>query len=403
MNHLTNPHDIYPVILAGGNGTRLFPASHRDCPKQFMPLDENHTFIQATALRFTDLGISPAQIVVVTTNDNQTKLAQKQLEKIGVLSQNIVQIGKEHMYGGAMVKAAEFVAKEIGKEAVLINTPSDHAIVADNSFYQAMADAIQNARLGYPTIVGVKVSNKATVMDCGNAQYDTNTQSTCRKVLGFVEKPDSETADKIMRADNTVCNTGINAWRTDEFLRAVKDLDAEAGIDTNELMEALGQDLQVTIGHFAWLDAGTWDRFFEGSNRTPHNDNVYLGGARWFKGKHTNRGTLFSAPNGYDIYPSNVRDAAVVINDINGKVTIGIYALKYARHVGLFAEEFDRNEHLLLGNFAFEAQNNFVAHTAVENVSVGFVGVENYHVTVLSSEDDRFIVSIAHGVESIKA
>lgn len=399
MNYLKNLSEIYPVILAGGNGTRLFPASHKDCPKQFMPLDENNTFIQATASRFIGLGISPAQIVVVTTTDNQTKLAKQQLEKIGVLSQNILQIGSEHKYGGAMIKAAEFVAKEISDKAILINTPSDHAITADDSFHEAIADAVDSARRGQPTIVGVKVSNKATVMDCGNAQYDANaSQFVCKKVLGFVEKPDSETADKIMRADNTVCNTGINVWRANKFLSAVRSLDVNAGVDTNELMDALNQNLHVTIGRFAWLDAGTWDRFFEGSARTPHNDNVYLGGARWFKGKHNNKGSLFSAPKGYDIFPSNVRDTAVVVNDINGKITVGIYALSHARHVGLFAEDFDSNADIMLENFAFKAPNNFVAHTAVENLAVGFVGVENYHVTVLQGEDDRYIISIARGV-----
>lgn len=128
MSTLSLEH-VWVAIIAGGQGTRLFPISHTDIPKQFCQLDEKNTFIQAVIENFAGVGIKRNHMIVITTSDNQTNLAKEQTLTRGVLSQNILQIQPDLGYALAMVKATEF-AKEIDPEAIVINTPSDQYIGA---------------------------------------------------------------------------------------------------------------------------------------------------------------------------------------------------------------------------------------------------------------------------------
>ena len=83
---------LWVAIIAGGQGTRLFPISHPGCPKQFCQLDKKNTFIQAVIENFASLNIKRTHMLVITTDENQTALAKKQCLSRGILSQNIVQI-----------------------------------------------------------------------------------------------------------------------------------------------------------------------------------------------------------------------------------------------------------------------------------------------------------------------
>ena len=83
MSTLSLEH-VWVAIIAGGQGTRLFPISHTDIPKQFCQLDEKNTFIQAVIENFTGVGIKRNHMIVITTSDNQTNLAKEQTLTRGV-------------------------------------------------------------------------------------------------------------------------------------------------------------------------------------------------------------------------------------------------------------------------------------------------------------------------------
>ena len=89
---MKNDHHLWAAIIAGGQGTRLFPISHPCRPKQFCQLNDRNTFVQATIERFTSLGVKPTQILIVVTDDNQESLAKGQCIQRGVLSQNILKV-----------------------------------------------------------------------------------------------------------------------------------------------------------------------------------------------------------------------------------------------------------------------------------------------------------------------
>ena len=63
------------LVIAGGQGTRLWPISHKDCPKQFTLVNPNETFIQATVKRYYEVGVKPENVYVVVTNEKQHALA----------------------------------------------------------------------------------------------------------------------------------------------------------------------------------------------------------------------------------------------------------------------------------------------------------------------------------------
>ena len=122
---MVNLTKVWVVVVAGGQGTRLFPISHTDCPKQFCQLDDKRTFIQATIENFAKLGIKRNKIVIVTTNENQTRLAAEQTLSRGILSQNIYEIDPKYGYAGAMVKASMFI-RNIEKDAIYCHHEACH-------------------------------------------------------------------------------------------------------------------------------------------------------------------------------------------------------------------------------------------------------------------------------------
>ncbi|MDO4611266.1 MAG: sugar phosphate nucleotidyltransferase [Candidatus Saccharibacteria bacterium] len=382
------------VVVAGGSGTRLFPLSYEDCPKQFCPLDSENTFVQASVRRFMGVGFKARRIIVITTNERQTELARQQLLPIGVLSQNICQIEPTFGYAGAMVYAADFVYK-LDKEAVILNTPADQYIVSDDEFKSTVLLAMQNAESGKPTIVGVKVNDIVTVMGCGHAAYDNSieSESGLREVTHFVEKPDEKTADKLMRDDSSACNTGINCWRAETLLKKVGE---PRTLDTDELMEMLC-DIDVAVGRFYWADCGTLKSYWEISNKTPNHKNATIG---YVKGRNnvirTNcRRSLFITIPGVDLFVTNIRDAAVAVNEIDGKIVIVAVRFDHSQTVRAIADDFAKYRTILSADFSVGARNNRVMATNMsEFEAVGFVGVENYTVSAIKYPDGHVVVAV---------
>ncbi len=385
----------YIVVVAGGSGTRLFPLSYPDCPKQFCQLDAENTFVQASVKRFLGVGFKPQRIIVITTNDRQTELAKEQLLRLGVLSQNICQIDSKYGYAGAMVYAADFVYK-LDKEAVILNTPADQYVVADDEFKRTVLLAMENAGGGRPTIVGVKVNDIVTVMGCGHAAYDNSIESETglREVTHFVEKPDEETADKLMREDSSACNTGVNCWKAETLLSKVQG--GPRPMDTDELMEMLC-DIDVAVGKFYWADCGTLKSLWEISKKGPNHKNVTIGE---IKGSNTVirtncRRSLFRTIPEVDLFATNVHDTAVAINEIDGKIVVVCVRFDHSQTVRTIADDFAKYRTILSEDFSVGARNNRVVATNMSELqAVGFVGVENYTVSVIKYPDGHIVVTV---------
>ena len=378
---MENEH-LWVAIIAGGKGTRLFPISHPECPKQFCQLDERNTFIQAVVENFTFLGVKPTNIVIVTTTDGQTELAKKQCLGRGILSQNIMQISPSLGYAGSMIKATERIYK-LDPAAIIINTPADQYLVPDFEFKAAIESAVAGAKNGNAVIVGVKVGDIVTAMGCGHAIYE-ETNTPCFPVIGFVEKPDKKKADEIMRQGNSACNTGINVWRAD-LVRSTFAGKKYRGIATNKMMEMLG-DLQVAVGYFEWHDCGTLKSLYDISRKSPNTKNACIGGGS-FERMDCHRSLLY-AIDGFELRVSGAEDDAVLFTSINERPIVVVAKLSDSQKIKLLAEDYLMHEEVLTDDFSMGARNNTVLLSNVsDEIIVGFVGVQNYAVYVHRKAD----------------
>ena len=373
---------LWTAIIAGGKGTRLFPISHPDCPKQFCQLDERNTFIQAVVDNFTFLGVKPTNIVVITTSDSQTELAKKQCLPRGILSQNILQLSPQLGYAGSMIKATSEIYK-LDPAAIIINTPADQYLVPDFEFKAAIESAVAGAKNGNSVIVGVKVNDIVTAMGCGHAIYE-ETNTACFPVIGFVEKPDKKKADEIMRQGNSACNTGINVWRAD-VVNSIFENKRYRGISTNKMMEMLG-DLQVAVGYFEWHDCGTLKSLYDISRKSPNTKNATIGGGA-FERTDCHRSLLY-AIEGFELRVSGAEDDAVLFTSINERPIVVVAKLSDSQKIKLLAEDYLVHEEILTDDFSMGARNNTVLRSNIsDEIVVGFVGVQNYAVYVHRNAD----------------
>lgn len=385
-------NNVWVAVIAGGQGTRLFPISHADRPKQFCQLDKDNTFIQAVVKNFVDLGVKPSHFVIITTSDNQTELAKKQVLPRGILSQNIYQINPDLGYSAAMYMATKFIS-EHDKDAIVINTPSDQYIAADDDdFYYTIKAAIDEARNDYPVIVGVKVNDLVTATGCGHALYEDFGDKGCYSVTGFVEKPNPEKADKIMRAGNSACNTGINVWKVSTLLEAV-DERCIKGIGTDEFMDNF-KNLRIAVGSFEWHDCGTLKSLFEISKKTPNHKNASLGPGE-FERVECRRSLLYAA-EGMELRVTGANDDAIIFTTINEKPIVVVAKLDESQRIKALAEDYVKHKDFLTDDFSFGARNNIVLGSNIsDDLIVGFVGVRNYAVYVHKEPDGTLEAAVS--------
>ncbi|MCR5573169.1 MAG: hypothetical protein K6F57_05395 [Candidatus Saccharibacteria bacterium] len=174
----------------------------------------------------------------------------------------------------------------------------------------------------------------------------------------------------------------------------------KAPIDTDDLMSLLGE-LRLAIGSFQWYDCGTLKSLYAISRKTPNHKNATLGKGFVDRGA-TCQGSLFYSIEGVNIWATNVHDAAVVVNEINGKIVMAIVALEESRLVRGLAEKFKQNEKILMHDYSIRARNNLVTETnCSDQILVGFVGVTGYVVTALKRPNGEIDIVVSRSLQKI--
>ena len=384
-------------VIAGGQGTRLFPYSHPERPKQFCQLNSEDKFIQAAIRNFVKEGIKKTQITVATTNSIQTTLAKEQVVPRGILSQNIYEISPDYGYAGAMVKMSKIIY-DLDPEAIIVSTPSDQYIIPDDDFRNTVYSAIDEARKGFFVIVGVKINDLDTAMGCGHALYAESEETYCYPVEGFIEKPGRDTANQIMRAGNSACNTGINVWRAKDVLEVTANLEI-TGLATDKLMQILQPRLKIAVGNFEWRDCGTLKSLFEISKKTPHHRNASFGGGEIDRFECLN--SLFLCDEGYRLHVAGVIDDAIIVSTIESRPIVAVINKSESARVKKLAEDFAHNQDLLTNDFSILAHNNFVMKSNMsKDAIVCFVCVENYIVNTFRAPDGMVDVFVSQQVNT---
>lgn len=205
---------IYPVVLCGGAGTRLWPMSRKLLPKQFLPLVSERSMLQETVLRVAGLpGVAPP---VVVGNEEHRFLVAEQLREIDVRPDALILEPAGRNTAPAVAVAALHIS-DIDPDAVMLILPADHLIKDHEAFRDAAAQAASLAAKGWLMTFGVKPDSPATGYGYIE-QGEVIAGSRAFKVARFVEKPDEERAKAFVASGGHYWNSGIFAFAAAKFL-----------------------------------------------------------------------------------------------------------------------------------------------------------------------------------------
>ncbi|BAT71065.1 conserved hypothetical protein [Thermosulfidibacter takaii ABI70S6] len=195
------------VILAGGSGTRLFPLSRKNFPKQFLSFGNNESLFQKTVRRNLKAVRNANDIIIITNNDYQF-LVKNQLKDISTTNPNIILKPVGRNTAPAIALSVKYSMEKLGVDEceVVFISPSDHLISPDDKFVEYVRKAEKLAKEGYIVTFGINPTKPET----GYGYIEAGSQlKNAFKVNEFHEKPDLQTAQKYLIAGNYYWNSGI--------------------------------------------------------------------------------------------------------------------------------------------------------------------------------------------------
>ncbi len=263
---------IVNVVLTGGVGSRLWPLSRKNKPKQYLNLVEGKSLFQQTILRNRKIC---DELMIIGNVDNYT-LSRSSLEdlKIGKYKE-IIEAAPRNT-----AAAIAFGAMALDKEDIMFVTPSDHLIEDDEVYQYAVNQAIDLAKKDNVVTFGLKPTKPET--GYGYIHIEGN------KVLGFREKPNKDTAEEFLKAGNFYWNSGMFCFKVKAFLDELKKYAPEVFEKAKEAFNNIQDNflpleeslkipsisvdyaimertkrLQAVIGTFYWSDMGSFESIYE--------------------------------------------------------------------------------------------------------------------------------------------
>lgn len=230
---------MIPVVLSGGSGTRLWPLSRGQYPKQFLPLVSGKTMIQETLRRL--VGVSGLQPPIAVCNEDHRFMMAEQLWEIGCKPAAIIlePVGKNTAPAVAMAALSAASADD-----VLLILPADHVIADTFAFHQAIAKAEALARQDFLVTFGIV----ATAPETGYGYIKASDEQVGEgfKVAAFVEKPDAETAQTYLDSGDYFWNSGMFAFKAGVFLHELEKFNPQMLKVCREALAAAKTDLDFT-------------------------------------------------------------------------------------------------------------------------------------------------------------
>ncbi len=205
---------LYPVILSGGSGSRLWPLSREYFPKPLLPLVSEQTLLQETATRLDGLaGLGDA---VYVCNEEHRFLVAEQIAELGKTPSTIILEPEGRNTAPALTLAALYLVKR-DADAMMVVMPADHVMTAPQQFVEAVEQGSHNAEQGALVTFGIVPASPET--GYGYIKRDQQVDdSAAYRVARFVEKPDRETAEQYVSEGDYFWNSGIFLMRADRWL-----------------------------------------------------------------------------------------------------------------------------------------------------------------------------------------
>lgn len=278
------------VIMAGGIGSRFWPVSTKDCPKQFVDiLGNGKSLLQETVERFKD--ICPAKNVWIVTSDKYARITKEQLPDVP--AGNILLEPCRRNTAPCIAYAIWRIQNE-DPDANIIVTPSDHNIANKEEFRRVIESAIEFvADKDAILTIGIKPTRPDT--GYGYIEAENNKvlgdEYSIKKVESFKEKPDLATAEVYISKENYFWNSGVFVWNVKTIANAIKRFEPKIAEIFEQLKPFFGtQDEQAAInehfpkcrnisidyavmeraenvyaipGDFGWSDLGTWGSLYD--------------------------------------------------------------------------------------------------------------------------------------------
>ena len=290
---------IIPIILSGGAGTRLWPLSWGDHPKQFLSLISDKTMIQETLLRLD--GLETGNPIISCGEGHRFLVAQQ----IGEITNKKPVILLEPMAKNTApaIAAACCAAMKQDKDAVVVVLPSDHVIADVKAFQNAVKTAAVNAEKGYLVTFGIVPTFPSTGYGYVKAAgSETDGAYTLEK---FVEKPCLEKAQEYLASGEYAWNSGMFVFKASSFLEELKTHNPEMAnlsieafekasvetdfirLDKNSFGEIKGDSIDYAVMektskgrvvklNAGWNDVGSWSALYDISKKD-ENQNVIKG------------------------------------------------------------------------------------------------------------------------------
>ncbi|EKT4497984.1 mannose-1-phosphate guanylyltransferase [Flavobacterium psychrophilum] len=289
--------DYYAILMAGGVGSRFWPVSTTEFPKQFHDmLGSGETLIQKTFSRLAKL--IPAENILILTNESYNHLV---LEQLPMVKQEQVLLEPAMRNTAPCILYASLKIQKANPNAVMVVAPSDHWIEDETSFARNLQEcfdfcAKENALM----TLGIQPTFPNTGF--GYIEYDKTDANPIKKVNQFREKPDYETAKLFLDSGNFLWNGGIFIWSVktiteafsvfqpkmnDLFLQGLESYNTPAEKQFIEENYALAENISIDYAvmetaknvyvlpaTFDWNDLGTWGSLHEKLDKDENNNAV---------------------------------------------------------------------------------------------------------------------------------
>lgn len=272
---------IFGVIMAGGGGTRFWPLSRKETPKQLLNLSGKDVMINETVERIS-LIAKKEDIFIVTNSSQIAKM--KEVIGGGILDGHILAEPSARNTAACIGYAAIKIMHDYG-DGIMLVTPSDAYIRDVKEYAKTLKTAVLHAENTSDLItVGITPTFPAT--GYGYIRFK-NTDETVKDVLSFVEKPDRATAERYITSGEYVWNSGVFVWKASAILEKFKEFLPDIYCELEKISSSLGSDgeektinavypqirsvsvdygimekadnIKVVAGDFGWNDVGSWD------------------------------------------------------------------------------------------------------------------------------------------------